>query len=165
MRTKILLIGSLALFLCACSSRRHAPPPLDKSLLAGKWRNLSETQFLVGYDFNEDGTVKMSLRGAKEPIPGRFTWIGERKVDLVFSRTEDVQKAYEEAVKAYKDWVKDKIEKKEMSDKAGPSLRDTVPDKLPAKETLNVGISSADPSFLTLARPDDGFFRTYKRAD
>jgi hypothetical protein len=60
MRATFLLIGSLTLVLGACSSKKggsHAPPLPEKTLLNGKWKSVSEVQFLAGYDFGADGTM------------------------------------------------------------------------------------------------------------
>lgn len=153
MRTVLLLIAGFGLFLAACSSKKggsHAPPPIDKKLLTGKWKSVSEVQFLMGYEFDADGTVKMKLLGLKDPIPGKYTWSGDRTLDLEYSKAEDVQKAYEGAAKAFKDGVKERIKKKELDGRAGPSILGAVADKLPDKQTYTVGLS--DPNNLVLSQ-------------
>jgi hypothetical protein len=153
MRTTFLLIGTLALAFCACSDKRSAPtpPPLpDKTLLPGKWKNNSQNQFLTGYEFDKDGGVKVMFWGMKEAIPGRYTWSSDRTVDLEYSKTADIQQAYEAAAKAYKDDINDRIKQKKLDGRAGPSLLGRVADKLPDKETFSVGIT--DPKYLVLSR-------------
>jgi hypothetical protein len=153
MRTTFLLTGIMALFVGGCSKGGgHAPPPLDKSLLSGKWKNASEAQFLTSYEFGADGTMKMTVKGMKEPIPGKFTWSSDRAVEVEYTQSADLQKAYEEAAKEYKDWVTDRVKRKDLSDRAEQSMLGVVADKLPPKERLTVGIS--DPSLLILTRED-----------
>jgi hypothetical protein len=153
MRTKVLLIGILALVLGACTEKRSAPtpPPLpDKTLLPGKWKNSSENQFLTGCEFDKDGGVKLMFWGMKEAVPGRYTWSSERTVDLEYSKEADVQQAYEAAAKAYKKDINDRIKQKKVDGRAGPTLLGRVADKLPDKETFSVGI--VDPKLLVLSR-------------
>ncbi len=155
MRTTLLLIGIVAVFLSGCSNKGgggSAPPPLDKKLLNGKWKSESEAQFLTGYEFGTDGTMKMTIKGMKEPIAGKFTWNGERTIEVEYSPSADIQKDYEKAAKEYKDGIKEGVKKKELSDRAEQSMLSVVRDKLPAKETLTVGIS--DPHYLILTRED-----------
>src|SRR6516162_5502389 len=79
MRAKFLLVGGLILLLGACSPKvSHAPPPINKQLLTGKWKNSSETEFISGYEFAEDGTLKMIVKGMEQPVRGGYTWSGER---------------------------------------------------------------------------------------
>jgi hypothetical protein len=155
MRVTYLLIGCLALILGSCSKKGgvHAPAPPNKELLRGKWKNESPAHFLTNYDFNEDGTVKMAFVGVKQPVTGRYTWSGERTVDVDYPKEAEVQHEYEKAAKAYKHDVETKIENKKLSDRAGPSMLGIVPDKLPEKETLTVSIT--DPKFLILIREDN----------
>jgi hypothetical protein len=163
-RAKLLLVGGLALLLGACSGKGgHAPPPLNKQLLAGKWKNSSDVQFVAGYEFAEDGTLKMTLRGMRRPVPGRYTWSGERDLDLEYQGAEGVRQAYQEAAKAYKDQVRDRIKSGELPDRAGPSILGTVRDELPAKETLRVSLSE-QPRLLILGG-EGGASQTFEKAD
>jgi hypothetical protein len=164
MRTTFLLMGGLTLVLGACSSKKSAPPPPlpNKELLTGKWNNSSEIQFLAGYEFDEDGVVKVTFRGLKDPIPGRYTWTGERTMELEYSKEADDQKAYEAAAKSYKGEIEDRIQKKKLDGKAGSSIRGMVNDKLPLKETFTVGIS--DPKLLILVRKG-GVSLTFNKVD
>jgi hypothetical protein len=131
-------------------------------LLVGKWKNVSATQFIAGYDFTADGAVTLTVQGMKQPIPGRYTWSGERTLDMEY-QAADVQQAYEAAAKAYKDQVKERIETKKLTDKAGPSMLAMVADKLPAKEMFTVGIS--DPRVLILTHPESGASQTFEKTD
>src|SRR5713226_2614774 len=87
MRVKLLLIGVLAVVVGACSrtsSGTNAPPPLDKKLLTGKWKNNSDSQFITGYEFAEDGALKVTILGLGSPLVGRHAWSGERTLDLEY---------------------------------------------------------------------------------
>jgi hypothetical protein len=156
LRAKFLLVGGLVLLLGACTAKvSHDPPPLNKQLLTGKWKNSSESQFITGYEFAENGDLKMTVKGLEKPVPGGYTWSGERTLELKFKITEDSQKAYQTAAKAYKDGVKARIKAGELTDRAGPSILGTVPDDLPAEETLRVSLAEK-PRLLILVRADGG---------
>jgi hypothetical protein len=157
MRAMLLLIGSLALVLGACSSNKggsHAPPVPDKTLLNGKWKSVSEAQLLAGYEFDADGTLKLKILGMKDPVPGRYTWSGERTVEVEYSTAEDVHKAYEATAKAFKEDIQERMKTKELDGKIGIGMISAVKDKLPAKESFVVGLT--DPRFLVLTRQDGG---------
>jgi hypothetical protein len=163
MRVKLLLVGGLALLLGSCSGGgSHAPPPLKKELLTGKWKS-PPTLFIAGYEFAEGGALKMNIRTMKQPITGTYAWDGDRTLHLKYDLPPDVKKAYDTAAKAYKDDVTKKIEAKTLPDKAGPSLLGSVPDELPAEETVQVGLSEKPP-LLFLTAPKSGQ-QTYERAD
>jgi hypothetical protein len=165
MRATFVLIGTLAVVLGACSSKKggsHAPPPLDKSLLTGKWKNPSDGSFLAGYDFDADGTLKMKIRGMKEPVPGKYTWTGERTMDVEYSAAPDVQKDYETAAKSFKEDVQERVKNKELDGRAGSGMISVVKDKLPAKESFTVGI--VDPRVLVLTR-QNGRAMSFDKAD
>jgi hypothetical protein len=164
MRAKILLVAVLAQLPGACSGTgAHAPPPINKQLLTGRWKNSSESQIVAGYEFGEDGALKVTIRGMEQPIVGRYTWNGERTLGLEYQATADVQRAYEAAAKAYKDDVMDRIQAGKLPGQAGPSILRGVRDKWPASETLQVAISDK-PRLLMLAREDEGS-ETFEKAD
>jgi hypothetical protein len=164
MHAKFLLVGGLALLLGGCSGKAsHGPPPLDKKLLTGKWKNSSDTQFLAGHEFAEDGTLKTTFRGMRQPVPGRYTWGSERSLDLKYEPTPDVKEAYQAAAKAYKDDVRERIKSGALPDRAGPSILGTVRDELPAEEALRVSISEK-PRLLILGNAS-GESQTFERAD
>src|SRR5690242_12540097 len=101
MRAKLRLVGVLALLLGACSAKvSHAPPPLNKQLLTGKWKNSAEMQFITGYEFAEDGSMKMTVQGMENAVPGRYAWSGERTLEMKFKTEADIQKAFQAAAKA-----------------------------------------------------------------
>jgi hypothetical protein len=163
MRVKLLLVGGLALLLGSCSAGggSHAPPPLKKELLTGKWKTSTDTLFIAGYEFADGGAMKMNIRSMKQPITGTYAWDGDRSLRLKYDLPPDVRKAYDEAAKAFKDDVVKKIEAKTLPDKAGPSLLGSVPDELPVEETVQVGISEKPP-LLFLSTLKSGQ-QTYER--
>lgn len=164
MRATFLLLGSLALFLGACSGKggSHAPPSLNKEWLTGKWENVSTAQFLTGYDFDSDGTMRMTFKGMKQPVKGSYTWTSDRTVEVEYPSDAEVRREYEKAAKEYKKDVKEKIDSKLLSDRAGPSILGMVPDKMLDKETLRVGIT--DPKYLILVR-EDSTTLNFKKGD
>jgi hypothetical protein len=150
MHAKLLLAGTLALLLGACSPKvSHAPPPINKQLLAGKWKNSAEMQFISGYEFAEDGSMKMIVKGMKEPVPGRYAWNGERTLEVTFKTEADVQKAFQEAAKAYKEGVKTRIKEGKLTDRAEKSILGAVPDELPAEESFQASFAEK-PRLLIL---------------
>jgi hypothetical protein len=164
MRAKFLLVGGLIFLLGGCSPKvSHAPPPLNKQLLSGKWKNSSDSQFVSGYEFAEDGTLKMVVKGMEQPVPGRYAWSSDRTLEMKFKSEEDVQKAYRAAAKAYKDGVKARIKSGELSDRAGPSILGTVPDELPPEEKLQTSIAE-QPRLLILVKAD-GASQTFEPAE
>jgi hypothetical protein len=163
MRAKLLLVGGLALLLGCSGPVSYAPPPLNKELLAGKWKNASEGQFIAGYEFADDGTVKMTVLGREQPIPGRYTWSGERTLDLEYSEAPDVRQAYRAAAKAYKDQVTERVKDRKLPDRAAPGMLAAVPDELPAKATVRVAISD-QPRLLILIN-EGGAPQTFEKAD
>jgi hypothetical protein len=170
MRVKTLLIAGIVLALGACSNygdkgsriSSYAVVPLDKTLLTGKWKNVSDVQFLIGYEFSADGAMKTTFRGMKEAVPGRYTWTGERTLEVEHSKMADVQQAYETAAKAYKDDVANRVNKKKLDGRAGAGMMKAVADKLPTKEVFCVGISN--PRFLVLTR-EDGATVNFEKED
>jgi hypothetical protein len=69
-----------------------------------------------------------------------------------YSTAEDVHKAYEAAAKAFKDEIRQRMEKRELDGKVGTGMMVTVKDRLPAKESFKAAIS--DPRYLILTRQD-----------
>jgi hypothetical protein len=164
MRAKFLLVAGLFLLLGACSSKvSQAPPPLNKQLLTGKWKNSSEVQLIAGYEFSDDGALKVTVRGMDLPVLGRYTWSGERTLDLDYKAEADVQKAYAAAAKAYKDDVQDRIKAGKLPDRASSSILGAVRDEWPASETVHVGISE-QPRLLMLGS-EGGGSQTFEKAD
>jgi len=153
MRTRFLLIGTLALLLGACSSQKSKVPPLPhKEWLVGKWKNSAQAQFLTGYEFDKDGGLKVMFQGLKEPIAGKYTWSDDRTVVLEYAKSAEVEKTYEAAAKTFKEQVNERIQTKKLDGRAGPSLLRSAADKLPEKDTFTVGL--VDPKYLILSRPD-----------
>jgi hypothetical protein len=166
MRGTQLLLGGLVLLLPACSGGKsgHAPPPLKKELLAGKWNNSSDALFLLGYEFAEDGTAKATFKGMKQPVPARYTWTGDRTLELKYQAGPKVRQAYKQAARAYKDDLKAKVKAKKLSDKAGPSMAAAVQAELPAREEFRVAISEKPPR-LILTEEESGAKHEFEQED
>jgi hypothetical protein len=166
MRAKPLLVGGLALLLGACSSGKvsHAPPPLNKELLVGKWKTGSEAQFIAGYEFAADGALKLTLRGMRQPVPGRYAWSGERTLDLEYQPSEELKQAYQAAVRGHRDRVQELVTSGQLPDRAAPSILGGLRDELPAKEMYQVALTDK-PRALTLIVPGTGGTRMFEKAD
>jgi hypothetical protein len=168
MRAKLSLVAVLALVLAACSgnpskSNSNAPPPVDKKLLAGKWKNSSDANLIAGYEFADDRAFKVSIKGMKDPIPGHYSWSGDRELTLEYHPAADAQEKYKTAAKAYKDDVAEQIKSGNLPDRAGPSILSTVRDEWPAKETFRVAIS--DKPRLLMLTPEGGATLTFEKAE
>jgi hypothetical protein len=162
MRVKLLLVGGLALLLGSCSGGgSHAPPPLNKELLAGRWKTTADTPFLDGYEFDKDGGAKRIIHDMKQPVTGRYSWTGDRTLHVKYDLTPEVRKAYDAAAQAYKDEVTKRIKAKTLSDRAGPFLIDAVPEKLPDEESFQVSIS--DKPALLILTGSDGSPQNFER--
>jgi hypothetical protein len=159
MRATLLLVGGVGLLVGACSDKGGKggpaptpPPPLNKQLLAGEWKSVSEVLFIAGFEFGEDGTMKMIVRGMDKPVPGRYTWSGERTLSLQY-QAADVRKAYQEAARAYRDQVKKNVEARKLYERAAPSLMAAARDELPTEEKFQVSIAE-QPRLLILINQD-----------
>jgi hypothetical protein len=156
MRAIASLLVGLAFIPVACSSNSGtAPPTFDKELLRGKWKNSSESQIVAGYEFAADGTLKVSILAMDQPLTGRYSWSGDRTLDLEYKLAAEVAQAYEAAAKAYKDDVNARIKAGKLSDRAGPSILGAVQDKWPASESFTAAISDQG-KLLILNRPNGG---------
>jgi hypothetical protein len=166
MRAKLLLLGGLSLLVGACTAKvNHAPPTFDHELLIGKWQNRADL-FVTGYEFAKDGSLTMSVKGMDKPIPGHYSWNGERALELQYQLSPDMQKAYQAAVKAYKDGVTEGIQSKRIPDRAGPGMLSAARHELPAKETLRASISTAEkPHLLMLTDETSGNTMTLERVE
>jgi hypothetical protein len=162
MRARQLIVGGLALLLGACSGGGGPPPPaLNKQLLPGTWKNVAaERQFVTGYEFAGDDTLKMTVRGMEQPVSGRYTWSGDRTLDVEFEAPPEVRQAYTAAAKAYKVDLQAKIKAGDMYERAGPSLSASAPDELPTKVTFHVGLSEK-PRLLILSN-DQGTSQSFE---
>ena len=162
MRAKCAFLVVLALLAGACSrSTGGTPPaPLDKTLLPGKWKNSSDAQLIAGYEFAEDGVLKVTIRGMEHPILGRHSWEGDRELKLEYQTPPEVQQAYEAAAKAYKDDILKQIKDGKLLDRAGPSILGAVRNSWPEKETVKVAIS--DKPRLLILGSEGGVLQTFE---
>jgi hypothetical protein len=157
-------IGGLSLLLGGCSSGGGlAPPPLNKDLLTGKWKSAVENQFISGYEFKGDGSFKVTFDGMEQPLTGKYTWSGDRSLDVEYPSEGEIRKAYAEAVKAYKTHFMERVKAGEIPDRAAGSLS-VIREELPAKETLKVAIIEQPPVELSLT-DELATSRRFQKAD
>jgi hypothetical protein len=163
MCVRCLIVGSLCLLLGACSRSGGVPPPppINKQLLVGPWKNQAEMDFLTGYEFADNGSVKMTVKEMEQPVTGRYAWSGERTLEVEFPAAPDVRKAFKAAVKAYKDHLADFVKTQKLDGRIIPSLSMKVPDALPDKETFRVALSEQSP--LLILHKDNGVTQTFER--
>jgi hypothetical protein len=163
MRGKLLLVGGLALLLGSCSGGGggHAPSPLNKELLNGRWKNTVDTTVVAGYEFDKDGGAKLNIREMKQPVTGRYSWTGDRTLHVKYDLTPEVKKAYAAAAQTFKDGITKRIKAKALSERAGPTLIEAVPDQLPDEDSFHVSISEKPP--LLLLDDSTGATQTFER--
>src|SRR5262249_10570827 len=106
----------------------------------------------------------MTLQGMKRPVPVRYTWSGERTLDLEYRAKADLRKAYQAAAKAYKEGLNEKVKTKKLPDRALGPMLGAVRDKLPEPETFQVGLS-ARPRTLILTDTESGTQHKFEAAD
>jgi hypothetical protein len=182
MRAKVLLVGGLTLLvgglalLVGPGSDRggshdlaplppgpsHAPAPLKRELLTGKWKTSTDTPFIAGYEFADGGALKLSIRQMNQPITGTYACDGDRTLRLKYDLPPHVKKEYDAAAQAFKEGVRKRIQARSLPYNAGPSLLGTVPDELPSEESVRVSISEK-PLLLFLTAESGP--RTYEGAD
>jgi hypothetical protein len=152
----LLLIGALCLLPGACAKREVktddvtiTPVSKYKELLVGKWQNDNQEDIIQGYEFASDNTMKMTVKGMKEPVPGKFSWSGERELDITYNAGPDVKKGYVAAVNAYKEPLRKRVGKGEGPIAAGMKKgMDAIPDNLRAKETIKVTLAEKPQEVL-----------------
>jgi hypothetical protein len=152
MRRKFLVFATVALLAGGCwrsTSGPQPPPPLDKQLLTGKWKSKSDLPLILTYEFAEDGVLRLTIRGIDQPLTGRYSWNGERTLNLEYQRPADFQQAYEAAAKGFKQEVADRIKAGTLPERAGPGIMRTARDTWPANETVRVALSEK-PRILTV---------------
>ncbi len=135
-------------------------------MLVGKWKNPVDNpsvQFILGYEFSGDGTLKITFAGMKQPVSVKYIWSGERDLDLEYPAAADVRKAYQSAVKDFKNRFRERVKTEHVSEKALSSL-ELIPDELPAKETFRVAMSDRPPVLLFLT-DEKGTSRTLEKVD
>ena len=136
--------------------------PVDKELLPGKWKASEEDQYVAEFEFNADGTMKMRVKELEEPVPGKYSWSGDRSINLEFQATEEIKKAYAAAIKRLK-----APRLKGLGNQKGPiadNMRrtiDAIPDELKA-ETYKVVIEKRKAEQLTLTG-DSGYSLEFKK--
>src|SRR5207253_10295365 len=97
------------------------------------------------------------------PLTAKFTWKGDRALELDYPAAADVRKDYAAAVAAYKRRFMARIKAKEIPDRAAGSLR-VIEADLPEKETFTVAMTAEKPVQLFLT-DEQGTRWTLARAD
>jgi hypothetical protein len=166
----LLVAGGLGLLAVSCGSGSGGGKPNDvvpvskyKEMIVGKWQADAETQLIQAYEFGPDDKVKVSVKGMKEPLTGRYSWAGDREVEFEYQAAEGVKKDYAAAVKAYKE------PSLKMAQGGGPigdavkKSMDAISDELPAKEKVKV-ILGDKPHELLIVELGAGLTQNFTKA-
>jgi hypothetical protein len=159
MRTFCLLVaGGLGLLLASCGNSGPArtdtvtPVSKYKEMIVGKWEAEGGEQLVQVYEFAPDGKVKVTFKGMKEPVPGNYTWTGDRELTFEYQATEEAKKGFADSVKAYKEPMRKQAQGGGPIGDAMKKSLDAMPDELPAKEkvTTILGDKPHDVLIITL---------------
>jgi hypothetical protein len=164
MRANYLFIIALSLTLSACGSKgSNAPPPLDKSLLVGKWESREADQLIQAVEFRDDNSFVMRILNVRDTIPGTYSWSGEFSISLQYKPSESAQAACKGVLKEIKSRLSDGGTK--MGGPIGDNMRKTserYPDDWPANEEMRVALSDRYGPDLTLTE-EKGLIFSFKR--
>jgi hypothetical protein len=146
------LVGCLILPLGACAasgqgSPHPAPAPVKRELLIGRWAATDPSQFVQGFEFSKDGSLKTVFKAMTEPVPGRYSWTDDRTIVLEFQPTEAARKAFQKVARAHRDSVKKAVEWKAGPERAEQAAA-VYPLELSERETWNIGLAE-NQLFLT----------------
>jgi hypothetical protein len=167
----LLLAGLLGLLVSACGDHKGkqddiTPVSKYKELLGGQWEVGTKEELLQGYEFGSDNTLKMTIKGMAGPVQGKFTWSGDKELEIEHQVGEEVKKQYAAAVKAYKEPTRKKLEEKNVDQRSALGMKmglNAIPDELPARETLKIILG--EKPFLVLIVTNNGVTKTFKRAE
>ncbi len=166
----LLLAGALGLLAGACAKApvpKHEVTPVSKykELLSGRWQRAEKEPFLQGYEFGEDGKVKMTVQGLADSIEGKYTWSGDRELKIEYRASEEARKRFAAAVRAFKE-PGQKLLAEGKDGKAALGIQkslESLPDELPASETVKVVLGEEPVPVLILTTPQ-GTTITFHRA-
>jgi len=153
-------IGGVCLMLCACGGAKNS------ELIVGKWDAADKKDVVQSYQFEKDGTVKLTLNDGKTAA-GKYKFTDDSTMDVEYDVPEEVKVAYRESVKAYKRAGEEA--KKALGSIPGVGgvasqgvgeMFNLIPDEFPTKEKLKVAIKDDE---LTLTN-DKGFVQKLKKA-
>jgi hypothetical protein len=158
------MVGGLCLLLPACGSGKVkkddpsvTPVGKYKELLVGKWEADEKDAFIQGYEFASDNTLKMTVKGMKEPIPGKFSWSGDRELDIKYNPSPEVKKDYAAAAKAYKEPGQKRLAEGKLSGQIAAGVKKglaAIPDEAPATETAKVILAETPVPVLIVTVKD-----------
>jgi hypothetical protein len=139
----LLVAGGFGLLIASCSSGKvtnndNTPVSKYKEMLVGKWNADGKEQLVQAYEFGPDNKFKMTVKGMPEVVEGKYSWVGDRELELEYQASDGAKKGFAAAVKAHKEpLLKTAAGGGPIGDAVKKSL-DMMPDELPAKEKVKV---------------------------
>jgi hypothetical protein len=164
----LIAAAGLGLLVAGCGSGTVRTDPVTpvskyKEMIVGKWEADTKEQLVQGYEFAPDGGLKVTFQGMAEAVPGKYSWVGDRALELEYQASAGAQKDYAAAVKAYKEPLRKTVEGGgPIGDAVGKSL-DMISDELPAKEKAKV-ILSEKPREMLIVTLERGSTLNFNRA-
>jgi hypothetical protein len=166
----LLVAGGFALLITSCGSGSGkvatndvVPVSKYKEMLVGKWKADGNDQLVQAYEFGPDNKVKVAFHGMKEPVEGKYSWAGDRDLELEYQASDAAKKDYAAAVKAHKDPLRKQAEAGGPIGDAVRKSLEAIPDELPAKEKVKV-IMSEKPHDLLIVTLEKGLTLNFDRA-
>jgi hypothetical protein len=164
------LLGAtaLGLLITSCGSGTVKTDPVVpvgkyKEMLVGKWVADTPNQLVQAYEFGPDDKFKMTVKGITGAIEGKYSWVGDRELELEYQASEAAKKEYVAAVQASKEPLRKTAEGGGPIGDAVKKSMDAIPDELPAKETVKV-ILSEKPHDLMIVTLEKGLTLNFDRA-
>jgi hypothetical protein len=163
----LLVAGGLALLAASCGSGKVktddiTPVSKYKEMLLGKWQADDEVQLVQAYEFGPDNKLTVTFKGMKEAIQGKYSWTGDRELELEYQATGEAEKGYAAVIKAHKEpQRKQAAGGGPIGDAVRKSL-DMIPDELPAKEKVKV-ILGEKPHELLIVTLEQGLTLNFVR--
>jgi hypothetical protein len=163
--SRFFLAAGLGFLMCACSSGpSRAPTPFHKERLIGKWTAVDKHDFVQGLEFTADNTVNASFHGMEGPVPGKYSWTGERVLEVEFQVSPEIKQAYQKAAKQMQDRIRQEAVKGGKKDMDVEKYAMEYPDELPPKVTFRLnGLTDEKPSQL-IVDSELAFATEYRKA-
>jgi hypothetical protein len=162
-RWNTLVIG-MSLLLGACgSSESHAPPPVNRDLLLGKWEAEEPEQLFQTFEFKADKSFIVTFWHKPETVAGNYSWSSDGTISVEFLLSEEAKKACKQTLASFREDIQERG--KNLKGQYGQQVSDSAkrfPDELLEKRDYRVGISEGKIVVLVLILDKDLNFRFQK---